>query len=125
MEQKIDIQQVKKIQKLLAADRKVGGAVVEEKKQYLFFYTKYNFIEKIGDTPAKGYETLSESQAEAKLNAYPDMTVTVLRLINSPVKMPAILKNRKGVETAEVGGHSGASDYIFNKTGVRVKETDV
>ena len=122
---KIDVTKVKRIQKILATDRQVGGAAVEEKKQFLFYYTKWSFIEKIGDAAAEGYETLSESQAEAKLNALPDMVVTVLRLIHSPVKMPAILKNRKGVETAEVGGHSGASDYIFTKTGVRVKETDV
>lgn len=97
----------------------VGTALPEKPATYLFYYTVWTFVE------GEQFQTLTDEQAEAKLKELPDTKLHYCKLVNSPTKMPDLLKGRKNVTTKEVGGHSGLSDYIYTITHVRVPETDL
>jgi hypothetical protein len=113
--EKIDLNKVKRMLRIMANKT----ALPEKPAIYLFYYTVWTFVE------GEKYQTLTDEQAEAKLNESPDMEVYYCKLVKSPTNMPAILKRRKNVTIEEVHGHEMLSDYIFTITGVRVPETDL
>jgi hypothetical protein len=113
--EKIDLNRVKRSLRVMANQT----ALPDQPASYLFDYAVWTFVQ------GEKHETLTEQQAEGKLNDLPDMDVYYCKLVGSPSVLPTILKGRKNVTTKEVSGHKELSDYIFNITGVKVPETDL
>ena len=96
-------------------------AKAAEKKHFLFWYVVWTFVEN------KTYKTLTDKEAEDKLKQYSstDMDVYYCKFKDSSTPMPGILKKRGGLITETVMGYEQVSDLIYQKTGVKVPESDL
>lgn len=131
MTQTINLEESKRLSRILAGKEKPENKLEKklfeiqakynpknENREFLFFYSVWTFIQN------KQYKTLTESEAAADLKQFPGMEIYYCRLEGSPDNPPAILKGKK-INKEIVAFHLGLSDLIYQKTGVRIPETDL